>query len=234
MQSDIKGTTMPVLQVMLERGESVITPHGELVWMSKSIKMSQTARAGSGGLIRGIKRMLGGAGLFVTRYEGPGQVTFAARLPGEIVPVDIARGEHYLVHKHGWLAGTQGITPGVGLQHSLRGGLFGGEGFVLQKLSGEGRAWVELGGEMMRYDLPKGEVMLVHPGHIGIFSGTVKFSVTRMKGIANMLFGHDGLILVELTGPGQVWLQSMPVPTLAGALTPYIMEAIAAEAQENG
>ncbi len=112
MQSEIKGTTMPVLQVTLERGESVITPHGELVWMSKSVHMSQTTRAGGGGLIRGIRRMIGGGGLFVTKYEGPGQVTFAARLPGQIVPVDIGHGESYLVHKHGWLASTHGIRPG--------------------------------------------------------------------------------------------------------------------------
>lgn len=227
MQSDIKGTVMPVLEVMLERGESVVTPHGELVWMSKGVHMSQTTRAGSGGLIRGLKRMLGGGGLFLTKYEGPGRVAFAPRLPGQIVPVDIAHGESYLVHKHGWLASTQGIRPSVGLQHSIRGGLFGGEGFVLQKLEGEGRAWIEIGGEMMPYDLPKGEVMLVHPGHIGMFAGTVKFSVTRLKGIANMVFGGDGLLLVELTGPGRVWLQSMPVPMLAGALTPYIAEALA-------
>lgn len=227
MQSDVKGTTMPVLEVRLDRGDSVITPHGELVWMSKGVHMSQTTRAGGGGLVRGIKRMLGGGGLFLTKYEGPGQVTFAARLPGQIVPVDIAHGESYLVHKHGWLAGTHGVRPGVGLQHSIRGGLFGGEGFVLQKLEGEGRAWIELGGELMYYDLPKGQVMLVHPGHIGMFSGTVKFSVTRMKGIANMVFGGDGLLLVELTGPGRVWLQSMPVPMLAGALAPYIVEAMA-------
>jgi uncharacterized protein (TIGR00266 family) len=226
MQSEIKGTTMPVLQVVLEKGEEILTPHGDLVWMSKGVHMSQTTRAGGGGIVRGLKRMMGGGGLFVTKYEGAGQVTFAAKLPGQIVPVNISHGEHYLVHKHGWLASTQGIRPSVGLQHSIKGGLFGGEGFVLQKLEGEGTAWIEVGGEMMTYDLPKGEVMLVHPGHIGMFSGTVKFSVTRMKGIRNMLFGHDGLLLAELTGPGQVWLQSMPVPVLAGVLTPYVAEAL--------
>ncbi|HEY3905779.1 MAG TPA: AIM24 family protein [Streptosporangiaceae bacterium] len=225
----VKGTTMPVLEVMLERGESVYTPHGELVWMSKSIHMSQTTNTGGGGLLRGIKRMMGGGGLFVTKYEGPGQVTFAARLPGQIVPVDIAHGEHYLVHKHGWLASTHGVRQSVGIQHSIRGGLFGGEGFILQKLEGEGTAWIEVGGELMMYDLAKGEQMLAHPGHIGMFAGSVKFSITRVKGIRNMLFGHDGLLLAELTGPGRVWLQSMPVPILAGTLSPYVAEAMAEE-----
>src|ERR1700761_9206244 len=134
MQSAIKGTTMPVLEVVLDRGESVNTPHGDLVWMSKGVHMSQTTRAGGGGVLRGIRRMIGGGGLFVTKYEGPGQVTFAAKLPGQIIPVDISHGESYLVHKHGWIAGTEGIKPSVGVQHSLKGGLFGGEGFVLQKL----------------------------------------------------------------------------------------------------
>ncbi len=226
MQSEIIGTTMPVLQVRLERGESVNTPHGDLVWMSKGVHMSQTARAGGGGLIRGIKRMIGGGGLFVTKYEGPGQVVFASKLPGQIVPVEIGRGDSYLVHKHGWLASTHDVRLSAGLQHSITGGLFGGDGFILQKLDGEGTAWIEVGGELMYYELPKGEVMLVHPGHIGMFSGSVKFSITRMKGIANMLFGHDGLLLAELTGPGQVWLQSMPVPVLATTLTPYVVEAI--------
>jgi uncharacterized protein (TIGR00266 family) len=233
MQSAIKGTTMPVLEVVLDRGESVITPHGDLVWMSKGVHMSQTTRVGGGGVLRGIRRVLGGGGLFVTKYEGAGQVTFAAKLPGQIVPIDIAHGESYLVHKHGWLAGTEGIRPSVGIQHSLKGGLFGGEGFVLQKLEGQGTAWIEVGGEVMQYDLAKGETILAHPGHIGMFGGTVKFSATRMKGIRNMLFGHDGLFLAELSGPGRVWLQSMPVPVLVGALTPYIIEAIAEQEDQN-
>ncbi len=137
------------------------------------------------------------------------------------------------MHRHGWLASTDGITPSVGMQQSFRGGLYGGEGFLLQKLDGEGRAWVELGGEVTSYDLPQGQTVLVHPGHIGMFQGTVQFSITRVPGIANMLFGGDGLHLVALTGPGRVWLQSMPVPMLAHALSPYI-GAPAADAVGGG
>ena len=95
--------------------------------------------------------MLGGGGLFLTRYDGPGSITFAAKDPGHIVPVDISGGHSYLVHRHGWLAGTPGITPSVGLQQSFRGGLYGGDGIILQKLDGGGRAWVELGGEVTSY-----------------------------------------------------------------------------------
>jgi uncharacterized protein (AIM24 family) len=226
MQAEIKGSTMPILEVSLQNGEAVVTPHGELAWMTTSIRMSQTMNTGNspggGGLMRGLKRMLGGGGLFLTRYDGPGSISFAAKVPGHIVPVDISGGHFYLVHRHGWLCGTPGITPSVALQQSFRGGLYGGEGFVLQKLDGEGRAWVELGGEVTSYDLPPGQTVLVHPGHIGMFQGTVQFSIQMVPGVMNMFFGGDGLHLVALTGPGRVWLQSMPVPMLAHAIAPYI------------
>jgi uncharacterized protein (AIM24 family) len=225
MQAEIKGTTMPILEVSLSQGEYVVTPHGELAWMTTSIQMSQTMNTGGGGgggLMGGLKRMMGGGGLFLTRYDGPGSISFATKIPGHIVPVDISGGHSYLVHRHGWLCGTPGITPSVGLQQSFRGGLYGGEGFILQKLDGEGRAWIELGGEVTSYELPPGQTVLVHPGHIGMFQATVQFSIQRMRGIANMMFGGDGLHLVALTGPGRVWLQSMPISNLAHALAPYL------------
>jgi uncharacterized protein (TIGR00266 family) len=236
MQAEIKGSTMPVLEVSLQPGEHVVTPHGDLAWMTTSIQMSQTMSTGggSGGLMGGLKRMVGGGGLFLTKYDGPGSITFAAKVPGHIVPVDISGGHSYLVHRHGWLCGTPGITPSVGMQQSFRGGLYGGEGFILQRLDGEGRAWIELGGEVTSYDLPQGQTVMVHPGHIGMFQATVQFSITRMRGIANMMFGGDGLHLVALTGPGRVWLQSMPVPVLAHALSPYISGGVAPDAVAGG
>ena len=224
MQAEIKGTTMPVLEVALDQGEQVISTHGELAWMTPSIQMSQTASSGGGGrgLMQGLKRIAGGGGLFVTRYEGPGAITFAAKVPGHIMPVDIVPGDAYYVHRHGWLCGTQGITPSIGLQQTFRGGLWGGEGFVLQKLEGEGQAWVELSGEIATYDLAQGQSLLVHPGHVGMFDDTVSFSVVRLPGIANRFFGADGHHVVTLTGPGTIWLQSMPLPVLAQALSEYL------------
>jgi uncharacterized protein (AIM24 family) len=237
MQAEIKGSTMPILEVQLQQGEYVVTPHGELAWMTTSIQMSQTMNTGSGGsggLMGGLKRMMGGGGLFLTKYDGPGSISFAAKVPGHIVPVDISGGHSYLVHRHGWLCGTPGITPSMGLQQSFRGGLYGGDGFILQKLDGEGRAWIELGGEVTTYDLQPGQTVLVHPGHIGMFQATVQFTIQRMRGIANMMFGGDGLHLVALTGPGRVWLQSMPVPMLAHALSPYIDGGGAKDAVAGG
>ena len=151
-------------------------------------------------------------------------------MPGNIVPVDIRPGELYMVHRHGWICGTSGIMPGVGLQQSFKGGMWGGDGFVMQKLEGQGRAWIELSGELTVYDLPPGQTLLVHPGHVGMFQGSVQFSITRVPGVANKLFGGDGYHLVALTGPGRVWLQSMPLASLAHALDPYI----AREAAEAG
>ncbi|MEY9872813.1 uncharacterized protein (TIGR00266 family) [Streptacidiphilus sp. MAP12-33] len=236
MQAEIKGTTMPVLEVQLGPGEYVVTPHGELSWMSGNIQMSQTMSGGGpgngGGFMGAIKRVMGGGSLFLTQYQAqgaPGLVAFASKVPGHIVPIDLTPGRSVMVHRHGWLAGTPGITPSVGFQQSIRGGLWGGDGFLLQKLEGQGRAWIELSGELTTYTLAPGQTMLAHPGHVGMFDQSVQFSMTRIPGIANKIFGQDGFLLVALTGPGQIWLQSMPLPNLAHSLAPYL----AAESGEN-
>jgi uncharacterized protein (AIM24 family) len=180
---------------------------------------------------------MGGGGIFLTRYEaagGPGMVAFAAKLPGHIVAIDITPGQAYLVHRHGWLCGTAGITPSIGLQQSFRGGLWGGDGFLLQRLEGDGRAWIELSGELVHYNLAAGQTLRVHPGHVGMFEGSVQFTMTQVPGIANKLFGQDGFYLVELTGPGQVWLQSMPLANLAHALAPYLAQQTAQDEAGSG
>ncbi|HLI39544.1 MAG TPA: AIM24 family protein [Streptosporangiaceae bacterium] len=235
MQAEVKGTTMPVLEVSLEAGEQVVSTHGELSWMTANIRMSQTT--GGHGFFSGLKRVLGGGGLFLTRYEatgGRGMVAFAAKLPGHIMGVDIAPGQAFYVHKDGWLCGTPGITPSIGLQQTFRGGLWGGEGFLLQKLEGSGRAFVELSGELVHYNLGPGQTLMVHPGHVGMFEGSVQFTITRVPGIANVLFGEDGFHLVALTGPGQVWLQSMPLPILAHAIASYLPQQNVGQAAAAG
>ncbi|MCU1642045.1 MAG: hypothetical protein JWN03_2320 [Nocardia sp.] len=225
MRADVRGSTLPVLEIQLEPGEAVITPHGELSWMTTNIGMSQTASTGSGGLLKAVKRVAGGGGLLVTRYQAndsPGLVAFAAKLPGHIIPVDIAPQRSILVHRHGWLASQPGVHVSLALQQRFSGGLFGGTGFQLQRLEGEGRSWIELSGELTRYTLEKGQTMLVHPGHVGMFDQSVQFKMTTVPGIRNKLFGGDGFLLVALTGPGEICLQSMPLPNLAHALAPYL------------
>jgi len=226
MQAEIKGTTMPLLEMILDAGESVISSHGQLSWMSANMQLTQTtATGGQKGLMSGLKRAVGGGGLFLTKYEaegGQGMVAFGAKLPGSIFEIAIGPGQGYLVHRHGWVCGTDGVVPTIGMQQSFRGGIYGGDGFILQRLEGQGRAWVELSGEITTYELAAGQSMLVHPGHVGLFEDMVSFTITRLKGIKNLMFGDDGYHLVSLTGPGRVWLQSMPVSVLAEALIPYL------------
>src|SRR5580704_7832735 len=153
MQSEVKGTTLPVLEMTLDPGDEVISTHGGLSWMTPTVEMSQTANTGgTKGLMAGLKRMAGGGGLFLTRYRATsavGNLAFAAHMPGRIFPIEISSAGGFLVHRHGWLGGTSGIVPTVGLQQSFRGGLWGGDGFVLERLEGNGTAWVELAGEII-------------------------------------------------------------------------------------
>lgn len=227
MRAEVKGTTLPVLEMTLDSGESIISTHGELSWMTPNMRMSQTTSGGGGGrgLMSSLKRAVGGGGIFLTQYEatgGQGMVAFAAKLPGRIFPVEIKPSEGYLVHRHGWVCGTPGITPTVGLQQSFRAGAFGRDGFVLQRLEGEGTAYVELSGEIITYSLAAGQTLLVHPGHVGMFQDSVQFQITQVQGLSNVFFGGDGYHLVALTGPGDIWLQSMPVSVLAQSLEPYL------------
>jgi uncharacterized protein (AIM24 family) len=226
MQANVNGTTMPVLEMLLDPGEALISTHGDLSWMTANMQLTQKVNTGgSGGLMAGLKRAVGGGGIFLTRYEavgGQGMITFASKLPGRILPVEIAQGQGYLVHRHGWMCGTPGITPTIGLQQTFKGGLWGGDGFILQRLEGEGQAWVELSGEIVTYELVAGQTLLVHPGHVGMFQDSVSFQVIRLQGIANRYMGADGHHLVSLTGPGNIWLQSMPLPVLAQALSEYL------------
>ena len=127
-----------------------------------------------------------------------------------------------MIHRHGFLCATPGVELSVGFQQSLGAGIFGGDGFLLQRLAGNCQAWVELDGEVVTYDLAPGESLRVHPGHVGMFEGSVQFGITRIQGIRNMLFGGDGIFLAQLTGPGRVWLQSLPLANLAHALSPYL------------
>ena len=235
MQAEIKGTTMPVLEVTVQPGEQLISTHGELSWMTSNMQMSQTT--GGGGFMQGFRRVMGGGGILLTRYEAmgaPGMVAFAAKVPGHIVSIDVTPGHSYLVHRQGWLCGTAGITPSIAVQQFFRGGLWGGDGFLLQRLDGEGRAWIELSGELVHYTLGPDQTLMVHPGHVGMFQGSVQFQITRVPGISNVLFGQDGFHLVALTGPGQIWLQTMPLPNLAHALAPYVGAQVSRDNLGNG
>jgi uncharacterized protein (TIGR00266 family) len=242
MQTRVTGTTMPVLEIGLEPGETIVAEPGELSWMTPNVQLrTTTATAGARGLWGAVTRALSGGGLFMTEFSaagGRGAVAFAAKLPGAIEQISVTDGQGYMVHRHGFLCGTAGVTLSTGFQRSLGAGIFGGTGFLLQQVGGSGSAWVELGGEIIAHELAPGEQLLVHPGHVGMYEDRVGMDITTISGIGNALFGGDGLFLVRLTGPGRVWLQTLTVPNLAHAVAPYLsresVQAAAPVAVEAG
>ena len=229
MDAEIRGTTMPVLEVRLDPGESVVAESGQLGWFDDWIELeTTTALAGSDGLWDATKRSFGGGTFFMTRYSAttqPGTVAFPASLPGKIVQVPLGPGRSYLIQRHGFLAGLQGVELSTAFHPKKLGtAMFGGFGFLLQRLEGAGHAWVELSGELSEYDLEEGQTMRVHPAHVGLVEGSVRYDLATVPGIKNKFFGGDGLFLVRLTGPGKVWLQSLSLPMLAHALQPYLVQ----------
>ncbi len=221
------GTVMPVLEVTLQPGEQVFAESGELSWISASIQMRTSTSAGGqqSGLMAVLGRALAGATIFMTEFEAvgdPGLVAFAAKLPGQIMPLEIRPQASYVVHRHGFMCGTRGVQLSVAFQQRLGAGIFGGTGFRMQRLSGQGLAFVELHGEVVVYDLQPGNTLRIHPGHVALFQETVQFDITTVPGIRNALFGNQGLFLATLTGPGRIWLQSMTLPHLAHAIAQYL------------
>jgi uncharacterized protein (TIGR00266 family) len=235
MDHRIIGTILPVLEITLDPGESVVSEPGELSWISSAIALrTSTNMAGAKGLFGVLKRAVAGGSIFLTEYSaqgGSGTVAFATKVPGKIVPIEVQPGQEYLVHHHGFLCGTSGVELSLGFQRSLGAGVFGGDGFILQKIGGVAQSWIELDGEVVERELRPGETLRVHPGHVGMFESSVTFGLTTVPGIANALFGGDGLFLATLTGPGRIWLQTAPLPVLAHALQPYLRTVVTRDAQ---
>ncbi|MBV8153180.1 MAG: AIM24 family protein [Candidatus Eremiobacteraeota bacterium] len=238
MKTKITGTTLPVLEIGLEPGDNIIAEPGEFSWMTENVQLKTTPMtAGAKGIFGILGRALSGGGIFMTEYtcpSGNGLIAFASKVPGQIVQVDVQPGHGYMIHRHGFLCATEGVELSIGFQQSLGAGIFGGNGFILQKLAGTSTAWVELGGEIVTYDLQPGESIQVHPGHIGMFQDSVNFDIRMMRGITNALFGGDGLFIAHLTGPGKVWLQTLTLPNLAHALLPYMGKETVVQTTQAG
>ncbi len=222
MEYQIKGTVMPHLEVQLGPGETVITESGAMAWMDSGIDMST---GGSGGFRGMLGRMVSGESAFVTRFSsksGGEMVSFVPEAPGNIVAMELGEGEAIIAQKDAFLVAEESVTFEVTFNRKLGAGLFGGEGFILQKFTGPGAIFVAIGGEVQEYELASGRTLKVDPGHLAMFEPSVDYDISMVKGVRNILFGGEGLFLATLTGPGKIWLQRMPVSNLAGAILRYL------------
>lgn len=222
MDYKISGTVMESVDIHLKQGESIYSESGGMAWMRGIFEMDTNTR---GGLGAGLGRMLAGESLFLTTYtcKSPdGLITFTPEVPGKVIAVPLTAGQEIICQKDAFMCAEESVSIEMFFRKRLGAGLFGGEGFILQKISGPGTAFVEIPGEVRKIELGPGESMKVDPGHIAMFEPTVDYDIAAVKGIKNVLFAGEGLFLATLKGPGNVWLQSLPLANLALKLARYM------------
>ena len=224
MRYEIKGDSLPVAICYLNPGEKMITERGSMSFMSPNMQMETEA----GGLGKAFGRMFSGESIFRNIYTakgGEGMIAFASSFPGSIVPVEISAGRELIVQKSGFLASESTVELSVHFQKKASAGFFGGEGFILQKLSGHGTAFIEVDGALLEYELQRGEQLVLDTGYLAAMDATCDMSIQQVAGIKNKLFGGEGFFNTVITGPGKVWIQTMPINKVAGALLPYMPTA---------
>ena len=216
MKYEIKGGNFPVVTCTLSSGEQMITEKGSMVWMSANIEMETQG----GGLGKMFSKAFSGESMFQNIYtaRGEGMITFGSSFPGQIIPLQVSPGREMILQKSAFLASETGVNLSIFFNKKLGAGLFGGEGFIMQKISGQGIAFVEIDGELVEYDLKPGEVLVVDTGNVAGFESTVSMDIRQVPGLKNKLLGGEGLFNTHLTGPGKVWLQTMPIVNVAMAL----------------
>lgn len=222
MRYEIKGETLPVVVCYLEGGEQMITERGSMSWMSPNMKMETTT---GGGIGKAIGRMFAGEALFQNRYTaqgGNGLIAFASSFPGQIKAYEIGPGREIIVQKSGFLAAEAGVELSVFFQKKLGAGFFGGEGFIMQRLSGRGTAFLEFDGHIVDYELQPGQQIVVDTGYLAAMDSTCSIEVRTVPGLKNMVFGGEGLFNTVVTGPGRVWLQTMPIPNVAQLILSFM------------
>ena len=220
MRYDITGGVFPVVICQLEDGEQMITEKGSMAWMSPNMEMETQG----GGLGRMFSRAFSGESIFQNIYtaHGPGMIAFGSSFPGKIVPVTIAPGREMILQKNSFLASEAGVELSIHFNQKLSAGFFGGEGFIMQRLSGSGVAFAEIDGELVEYTLSPGQQIVVDTGNVAGFEPTVSMEIRQVPGLKNKLLGGEGLFNTLLTGPGKVWLQTMPISSVALAIRPFI------------
>ena len=221
MQYKIEGTPMPVVVCTLENGETMITESGAMSWMTPNMKMETTS---GGGVGKVFSRMMSGESLFLNRYtaqNGQGMIAFASSFPGSMRAINISANHGMIVQKSAFLAAESGVQLSIAFQKKIGGGFFGGEGFIMQRLSGQGTAFIEIDGYAMEYLLQPGQSMIVDTGYLAAMSETCTIDVQKVPGVKNMLFGGEGIFNTVVTGPGTIILQTMPINQMAAVLRPF-------------
>ena len=221
MKYRIQGEPMPVVICELDAGESMITESGSMVWMSPNMQMQTNA----GGFGKSIGRLFSGEKIFRNIYTaqgGPGMIAFASSFPGSIRAVEITPERPVVCQKSAFLASTAGVELSVHFQKRVSTGFFGGEGFIMQKLTGRGLAFLEIDGSAVEYDLNPGQQMIVDTGNLAVADASVQIDVKSVSGVKNVLFGGEGLFNTVVTGPGRVTLQTMPLSTFVGNISSYL------------
>jgi uncharacterized protein (TIGR00266 family) len=223
MEYQIIGTTMQAVILELDPGETVYSETGGMAWMSGNMQMTTSGRGG--GLSGMFKRAVSGENLFLNEFTsqgGKGIVAFASDFPGKIVPVALDTGQTMIVQKQAFLCAEKTVGMDIHFRKRLGAGFFGGEGFIMQKLSGPGVAFVTLDGEIVEYTLEANQMLKVDTGHVAMYEPTIDMDIEMIKGFRNVLLGGEGLFLTTLRGPGRVWLQTMPTMSLARAVAPFL------------
>lgn len=222
MKYEIQGETLPVVICQLADGERMITEGGAMSWMSPNMKMETTS---NGGIGKAFGRAVSGEKLFQNVYtatNGNGMIAFASCFPGSIRAFEIAPGQEMILQKSAFLAGEVGIEMSVFFNKKLGTGFFGGEGFIMQRISGQGTVFAEFDGHVVEYELAPGQQIVVDTGHLAAMTASCQMDIRSVPGVKNMLFGGEGIFNTIITGPGRVWLQTMPISNVAGVLRPYM------------
>jgi len=221
MKYEVKGNTLPVVICTLNNNESLVSEAGAMGWMSDYIKMDTNMK---GGLLGGLGRAFSGESVFLNTFTSSADntlIAFPSSFPGKIIARELAVGETVICQKGGFLAATSSVSLEVAFKKKLGVGLFGGEGFILQKITGPGVAFLEFDGHVEEYTLQAGQRLKVDTGNVAMFDASIQYNIEMVKGLKNMFLGGEGLFLTTLTGPGRVYLQSMPIHNLAGRLSSY-------------
>ncbi len=221
MRYEIKGETLPVVVCYLEDGEQMITERGSMSWMSPNMKMDTNAR---GGLGKAFGRMFSGDSIFQNTYtatRGNGMIAFASSFPGSIKAFEVRPGQDYILQKSSFLASEASVDLSIFFQKKLGAGLFGGEGFIMQRVSGSGIVFAEFDGHVVEYELQAGQSIVVDTGYLAAMTASCQMEIQTVPGVKNMVFGGEGIFNTVITGPGHIWLQTMPLSNVAGVLRPY-------------